>query len=110
MIRVMLSLDLKNATDAQREDFNTALADNAWLKLQDVDTVWFKRFKNIKDDDDGAKEVRNSIAKDIKNAAAKAKIQKVTYVAQLGNRDAIGRIAAKADGKYGITHYNPYPN
>jgi hypothetical protein len=106
----MLSLDLQNATDAQREDFNSDLAERAWLKLRDVDTVWCKRFKGISDDDDGAKQVRNSIARDIKNAAAKAKIQKITYVAQLSNRDAIGRIAAKANGEYGISHYDPYPN
>ncbi|MEX5535587.1 hypothetical protein [Pseudomonas syringae] len=104
----MMSLDLKNASTAQRNDFDASLKEQGWIKLSGVDTVWCGRFSQIANNEDGIKEVRNSILRTVKKAAAKGKIEQVKYVAQISNDDAIGRIVWKKAGEYTHRHYDPY--
>lgn len=110
MIRAMLSLDLKGASDPQRTDFNEHLSKSNWLKLKDVDTVWCRNFSGIVDDEDGFKRVRDTIANVIKAAAKETELLRVTYVVQVANREAIGRIVKKGKDGYDLYHYNPYPD
>ena len=109
MIRVMLSLDLKNATKAQRDDFDASLEEQGWLKLTQVDTVWCQRFGGITDDVEGYKSARNRLLSAVKKASAIGKIERVTYVAQISNREAIGRVVYKKGNAYEHDYYNPYP-
>lgn len=110
MIRAMISLDIKNASTTQRNDFDASLEEGGWLKLSHVDTVWCKRFTGVEDNEEGAKDVRNRIIRRMKKAAASGEIERVTYVAQISNRDAIGRIVWLKSGEYVHSHYDPYLN
>ncbi|ATN08224.1 hypothetical protein CRN80_00405 [Pseudomonas sp. FDAARGOS_380] len=104
----MMSLDLKNASTAERNDFDARLKERGWVKLSGVDTVWCGRFGQIANNADGIKEVRNHIARAVKDAAAVGKVEQVKYVAQISNEAAIGRIVWKKGGEYAHRHYDPY--
>ncbi|PBP53865.1 hypothetical protein CCL10_16275 [Pseudomonas syringae] len=108
VIRAMMSLDLKSASTAQRNDFDASLKEQGWVKLSGVDTVWCVRFSQIANNEDGIKDVRNRVIRAVKNAAASGKIERVKYVAQISNDDAIGRIVWKKGGEYVHRHYDPY--
>ncbi|WP_155953506.1 hypothetical protein [Pseudomonas sp. URIL14HWK12:I6] len=108
VIRAMMSLDLKNASTAQRKEFDASLDEQGWLKLSGVDTVWCNRFSRLLNNEDGIKEVRNTILRVVKKAAASGRIEQVKYVAQISNDDAIGRIVWKKAGEYVHRHYDPY--
>lgn len=103
-----MSLDLKNASTAHRNDFDAILKELGWVKLSGVDTVWCGRFGHIADNEDGIREVRNCILAAVKNAAAHGKIEQVKYVAQISNEAAIGRIVWKKTGEYTHRRYDPY--
>ncbi|TWD44590.1 hypothetical protein FBY12_4881 [Pseudomonas sp. SJZ131] len=103
-----MSLDLKNASTAQRNDFDASLKEQGWVKLGGVDTVWCGRFSQIANDEDGIKDVRNRIIRAVKKAAAGGKIEQVKYVAQISNEAAIGRIVWKKGSEYVHRHYDPY--
>jgi len=108
VIRAMISLDLKNASTAQRNDFDASLDEQGWLKLTGVDTVWCNQFGGNANNEDGIKEVRNSIIRAVKKAAAIGRIEQVKYVAQISNDIAIGRVVWKKAGEYVHRHYDPY--
>ena len=108
MIRAMMSLDLKNASTAQRSDFDASLKEQGWVKLNGVDTVWCRRFSQIANNEDEIKDVRNRTIHAVKKAAAEGKIEQVKYVAQISNEAAIGRIVWKKGGEYVHNHYDPY--
>ncbi|MNE63275.1 hypothetical protein D3C76_851970 [compost metagenome] len=109
VIRAIISLDIKSASTTQRNDFDASLEEGGWLKLSQVDTVWCKRFTGIEDTEEGANDVRNRIIRRVKKAAESGAIERVTYVAQISNRDAIGRIVWLKSGEYVHRHYDPYP-
>ncbi|MBA2923018.1 hypothetical protein G9Q84_08950 [Pseudomonas sp. P7] len=104
----MMSLDLKNASTAQRNDFDASLKEQGWVKLSGVDTVWCGRFSQIANNEDGIKDVRDRIIRAVKKAAAGGKIEQVKYVVQISNEAAIGRIVWKKGGEYVHGHYDPY--
>lgn len=108
VIRAMISLDLKNASTAQRNDFDASLDEQGWLKLTGVDTVLCNQFGGNANNEDGIKEVRNSIIRAVKKAAAIGRIEQVKYVAQISNDIAIGRVVWKKAGEYVHRHYDPY--
>lgn len=96
-----MSLDLKNASTAQRNDFDARLKERGWVKLSGVDTVWCGRFGQIANNEDGIKEVRNHIARAVKDAAAVGKVEQVKYVVQIQTRP---RSAGSSGKKEASTH------
>lgn len=98
MIKVMLSLDIKNAKD-NRPEFNRHLAGAGWKKVQNVDTVWLKNFAEYTTLDKlSLKNLRSEIATPLINAHKELKLEKIYYVAQLGNTATISRVVEKRDG------------
>jgi len=111
MIYCLLSLDLSNADDQQRKDFNKDLAENLeWKKLTGVDTVWARTFTyNVL-----TKAVINDITGTIDSqliTAAKAQgIESLSYVVQVGNNEVVASkiVKPRVGYSYSSTPYNPY--
>mgnify|MGYP001040780023 CR=1 FL=1 len=104
MLHVMVSLDLSNAKK-DRPDFNKLLADKGWVKLSNVDTVWSILFP--KASETNYQLIVEVIAKTLLEAAKELKLDQVTYVAQIGNFEAIGRYVLKKNGVYKAGEFNP---
>ena len=91
MTNVTLSLDLKNA-DSVREDAYKMLKDSNWRKLESVDTVWVTRYPTqCFSDPSGVRIMVDDISSLLKNCAKTLKIERINYIAQIGNRDVIER-------------------
>lgn len=104
MLHVMVSLDLANAKK-DRPDFNKYLADAKWMKLSRVDTVWSIRFPNAYEKD--IQLIADTIEKTLLAAAKELKLERINYVAQIGNEDSIGRYIVYKDGGYKKGKFNP---
>jgi hypothetical protein len=91
----MLSLDLANADDDQRTRFYAVLEADEWEKLENVDTVWQKRFN----DTFIRPSIQRRIITALESAADSARIRLVTFAAQIGNNPAsTGRTVKVAGG------------
>lgn len=105
MIRVMLSLDLAKASD-ERDDFNKLLAKEKWKKLSKVDTVWVLRFDKY--DQSSFKAIQKYVTQFLLDAAKKLKLEKISFVAQIGDAKAIGCQILKENGSYITSEFDPY--
>jgi len=104
MIYMMVSLDLAKA-EGERDDFNKYLADLKWTKLSNVDTVWaFHMAYNSGD----FILVQNYITATLLTAAKEFKLEKISYVAQIGDAKAVGGQIVKKNGVYSTPTFNPY--
>lgn len=107
MINVMLSLDLKDAKD-ERDEFNAFLKDLKWKKLGHVDTVWCIEYPQYNQADQTHVDfTKGNISKILLAAAEKLQLVKITYVAQIGNVEVIGRVIRKDAGVYKLFTYSP---
>jgi len=98
MIKVMLSLDLTNAKD-NRPEFYSALEDAGWKKAQNVDTVWLKDFNKYTNlDEQTLTNIKNDIATPFVDAHKSLKLDKIYYVAQIGNGIVISRVVENRRG------------
>ncbi len=99
MIKVMLSLDLTNAKD-KRHELYVALEDAGWKKAQNVDTVWLKDFAKYNHlDQQTLTDMKNAIATPIVDAHKSLKLDKIYYVAQIGNGLVISRVVESRSGE-----------
>ncbi|MDA7011300.1 hypothetical protein PI739_02905 [Pseudomonas cerasi] len=97
MLHVMLSLDFANAEES-RNDFYKYLDTKNWSKRDNVDTVWtFYLDKHTQTDSD---EVIKFISSTLLAAAKEFKPDGITYVAQIGNAQAVSGGIAKKSGVY----------
>lgn len=100
MIRVLLSLDLIESED-QRDDFYELLKSKNWFKTEGVDTVWTIGYpKRDPEKTADYKAVRDRLANVLIEAATKLNLEKIFYVAQLGNYEVIARSIEKEDRVY----------
>ncbi len=99
MLHVLLSLDFVNAED-QRADFYKYLEGKYWKKQAGVDTVWTITYP-LKDQS-GFSDVASNISEILLAGAEGYKPDEMTYVAQIGNAEAIARIVKKKHGTYGV--------
>jgi hypothetical protein len=104
MLYVMVSLDLANAKK-DRPDFNKLLADKGWVKLSSVDTVWSILFP--KANETNYQLIVDVLAKTLLEAAKELKLDQISYVAQIGNAETIGRYVIKKNGVYKAGEFNP---
>lgn len=105
MIHVMLSLDLANA-EQQRDAFNKALADEGFIKLTGVNTVWTYTFPNEPEQrliDQAARVIRDYL----RDLVEELGIEKVSYVAEIGNSSPVGAVIEKIRGAYKVEDYDP---
>jgi hypothetical protein len=99
MIKVMLSLDLTNAKD-NRPEFYSVLEGAGWKKAQNVDTVWLQDFSKYTSlDEQTLTNIRNDIARPLLDAYKNLKLDKIYYVAQIGNGAVISRVVEKRNGE-----------
>lgn len=109
MIRVLLSLDLNDASHKQRDDLYEILKGKNWQKTKHVDTVWTLTYSDY---DHGSaanfKTIRDYLANTFHSAAQKLKLSEIYYVAQLGNDSVIARQVKKVDGAYKVLHVETY--
>jgi hypothetical protein len=108
MINVLLSLDLTDAGD-ERDGFNAFLADLEWKKLKHVDTVWaieYPKYSAASETD--VSYVKGNISRILTAAAEKFEFARITYVAQIGNVELVGRYIKKKDGVYKLFEYSPF--
>lgn len=100
MIRVLLSLDLKESED-QRRDFYTFLKKKDWKKTNDVDTVWTLEYENASPaNDDTYLKIKNNIKSTLIEASKELKLFRIEYVAQIGNAEFIAKAIKKHEGVY----------
>lgn len=109
MIRVLLSLDLNDATHKQRDDLYEILKGKNWQKTKHVDTVWTLTYSDYDHDSTANfQTIRDYLANTFHSAAQKLKISEIYYVAQLGNDSVITRQVKKVDGAYKVLHAETY--
>lgn len=99
MLRLMLSLDLTNA-NGNRADFYKYLQEAGWQKAKNVDTVWLKETNDTSTPDVQAliNIERKHIADILINAHKDLKLEKIYYVAQIGNATAVNRVVERRNG------------
>ncbi|WP_122677763.1 hypothetical protein [Pseudomonas viridiflava] len=101
MIKVMLSLDLTNE-NGNRADLYKYLELAGWEKVQNVDTVWLKDFSNYTSTTEyNLSQIKNEIATPLVNAYKELKLDRIYYVAQIGNTTAISRVIEVRKGQLG---------
>ena len=109
MIRVLLSLDLNDASHKQRDELYEILKGKNWQKTKHVDTVWTLTYSDY---DHEVKEnfqtIRDYLANTFRSAAEKLKLTEIYYVAQLGNDSVIARQVKKVDGAYKVFRVETY--
>lgn len=105
MLNATVSLDLANAKK-DRPDFNKYLADVTWTKLSNVDTVWTIHYP--KAEEVNIPKIKTDIANTLLAAAKELKLDRIDFVAQVGNGTAIGRHIIKKNGVYTVSEFNPH--
>lgn len=111
MIHCLLSLDLSNADDQQRRDFNKELdEDYGWKKLSGVDTVWAQAFNYQYDGKKSVDMVAGLIDTQLISVAKSQSIASLRYVVQIANSDVVASKITKGRLAYDYfsTPYNPY--
>ena len=107
MIRVMLSLDLADA-ESERDNFNAFLGEQQWKKLADVNTVWALEYEALsQSSEEDVRNLKGHISRVLLAAAEQFKPSSITYVAQIGNLEVIGRVIRKKDSEYKLFEYSP---
>jgi hypothetical protein len=77
--QVLITLDLPNASDDQRDQFYAVLENEDWQKITDLTTAWEISFQ-----DGGARSgVIGTIENDLKKALISSKLEKVEYALQM---------------------------
>ncbi|QVI77582.1 hypothetical protein [Pseudomonas syringae] len=102
MIKVMLSLDLKNE-NGNRADLYKYLEEADWKKVKNVDTVWLKDFDDYTTiNEQVLNSIKGEIAKPLVTAYKELKLDKIYYVAQIGNTIVVSRVIETRKGDYGV--------
>ncbi|KOP51116.1 hypothetical protein OX90_11460 [Pseudomonas coronafaciens pv. porri] len=99
MIRVLLSLDLKKSED-QRTAFYAFLQEKGWKKTHDVDTVWTLEYEDANPDDETYQRIKNHIRSTLIEVSGELNLNRIEYVAQIGNAEYIAKAIKKEDGRY----------
>jgi hypothetical protein len=105
MLHVLLSLDLKNATE-QRDDFYKKLAGIEFVKVRGVDTVWVRPMK-ITPSQETIDDLIRSMHTILKDTTERLEIEKISYVLQMGNTAPIGVVVEKVRGNYQVDEFDP---
>lgn len=105
MLHVLLSLDLKNATE-QRDDFYNKLAGIEFVKVRGVDTVWVRPMK-ITPSQETIDDLIRSMHTILKDTTERLEIEKISYVLQMGNTAPIGVVVEKVRGNYQVDEFDP---
>lgn len=109
MIRVLLSLDLNDASQEQRDELYETLKGKNWKKVKHVDTVWTLTYVDYDhNSEDNFKKIRDYLAKTFRSSAEKLGLKEIYYVAQLGNDGVISRMVKKVDGKHKVLRADLY--
>jgi hypothetical protein len=82
-IKAMLSLDLNNVTNEQREAFYAALKERKWAKITSLTTVWKATFQEGVTGEQAIKETKNDLA----SAAQLAKVTRYDAGVMVGERE-----------------------
>ncbi|QRK81878.1 MULTISPECIES: hypothetical protein [Pseudomonas] len=105
MTHVTLSLDFENANAVRKKAYKF-LAEEEWVKLDSVDTVWVIDYPeynyNYSDD---VRKIHYNIAKTLKQCAKDLDIERINYIVQVGDRLAIQR---QVTYKYGVAEEKGY--
>jgi hypothetical protein len=91
MTHVTLSLDFENANAVRKKAYKF-LAEEEWVKLESVDTVWaidYPEFDYNYPPD--LRKILYNIAKTLKQCAEDLEIERINYIIQIGDRAAIQR-------------------
>lgn len=83
--QTLVTIDLENATDKQRDDFNKKLKELKWIKIDNVSTAW----KTYFDENTERKKIIMILQNGIKVAKDFGKIKKVNYALQNGKENII---------------------
>lgn len=81
--KVLVTLDLKNATDEQREEFYTELKEFNWFKIEKLTTTWTCSFK----DSFSRSDVSKSVLFHMQKAKQRSKITQVKYAFQMDREE-----------------------
>lgn len=101
MLHVMLSLDISKAEE-DRYDFYKCLQEYGWEKVSNVDTVWRRDFPSRSTDSISVLATAGMISEEMILAAKKLELEKIKYVAQVGNSEAYSRVVEKRFETYGV--------
>lgn len=110
MIYCLLSLDLSNADDQQRRDFNKDLSENLeWKKLTGVDTVWARTFNFPVVTKMAVSAVAGAVDSQLIGAVKDQGISSLKYVVQIANTEVVAAEITKTPGRYTYSSapYNP---
>ena len=109
MIRVLLSLDLNDASHKQRDDLYDILKGKNWQKVKHVDTIWTLTYPDFDHSSEANfKTIRDYLANTFHSAAQNLKLSEIYYVAQLGNDSVIARQVKMVDGAYKVLYVEPH--
>ncbi len=91
MTHVTLSLDIENANAVRKKAYKF-FAEEEWVKLDSVDTVWVIEYPeyNFNYSED-VRKIHYNIAKTLKQCAKDLDIERINYMIQVGDRQAIQR-------------------
>jgi hypothetical protein len=78
--KALITMDLPNITEEQRDQFYDILKEEKWLKIKKMTTTWKVSFSDEITRDDAIIALEN----DIKKAKQNCRISKVEYAVQLG--------------------------
>lgn len=105
MLHVLLSLDLKNATE-QRDDFYKKLAEIKFVKVYGVDAVWVNPMR-VTPSQETIDDLIRSMHTILKDTTERLKIDKISYVLQMGNTAPIGVVIERVRGAYRVDEFDP---
>ncbi len=83
--KVLVTIDLSNASEEQRDKFYKVLKEEKWLKLKNLTTAWKVSFKNEVTRIDAI----NTIKNELKKAKTSSKVSRVDYAMQLNTIDLL---------------------
>ncbi|MGY4494884.1 hypothetical protein [Pseudomonas sp. TE3610] len=105
MTYATLSLDLKDAQHV-RDDVYEMIEQKNWRKLEGVDTVWAAQYLHLSYiDSSDVRKMVNDISGMIIECAKTHKLDRINYIAQIGNRDVIVRQVVRTPTGYSDQAY-----
>lgn len=81
--KVLITLDLKDVTDEQREEFYKELKEFSWSKIEELTTTWECSFK----DSFSRSDVSKSVLFHMQKAKQRSKITQVKYAFQMDREE-----------------------
>lgn len=83
--KVLVTLDLPDASDDQRNAFYDVLTNEKWTKINSLTTAWKVSFKDNVERDSAIMTLKNHLQK----AKTESKLKKVEYAIQMNKLDII---------------------